>query len=111
MRRTIGELCGRSGWTLLCGDAERPVEGAYACDMLSWVMSRATAGGAWVTILNSLNVVAVAVLADVACVVLSEGAAMAPDVLERARENGVTVVSAPEDTCRAILALHDAGVV
>jgi hypothetical protein len=79
--------------------------------MLSWAMSRAVAGGAWITILNSLNVVAVADLADVACVVLAEGVPLPPPVLERAAEKGVAFVSTRLDACRAVLALHGAGVV
>jgi hypothetical protein len=109
--RTVGELCAELGWTLLCGDADRPVAGAYACDMLSWAMARARSGVAWITILNSLNVIAVAHLAEVGCVVVAENAGMAAEVLERAREKGVAVVSAPVDTCRAILLLHAAGIV
>ncbi len=111
MSRTVGELCAELGWTLLCGDAQRPVAGAYACDMLSWVMARARADVAWITILNSLNVVAVAHLAEVGCVVVAENAGMTAEVLERAREKGVAIVSAPVDACRAVLALHAAGVV
>ena len=111
MNRTVGELCAELGWTLLCGDPESPVAGAYACDMLSWAMARTRAGVAWITILNSLNVIAVAHLAEVGCVVVAENAVMAAEVLERAREKGVVVVSAPVDACRAVLSLHAAGIV
>ncbi len=107
--RPLGALCAALGWTLLCGDPARPVEGAYACDMLSWAMSRAKPGGAWITILNSHNVVAVADLADVACVVLAEGVALPDAVRARAEEKGVAFVSAPEDAASAVLALHAAG--
>ena len=54
-------------------DPERPVEGGYCGDLLSWVMGRAPAGGAWLTIMSNVNVAAVAALADTACVVLAEG--------------------------------------
>jgi len=111
LSRPLGELCVELDWTLLTGDPGRAVEGAYACDMLSWAMSRAVAGGAWITILNSLNVVAVADLADVACVVLAEGVELPAPVRERAAEKGVAVASTRLDACRAVIALHGAGVV
>jgi len=107
----LAELCAELGWELLVGDPDRAVEGAYACDMLSWAMSRAVAGGAWITILNGLNVVAVADLADIACVVLAEGVVLPDPVRERAAEKGVAFVSTRLDACRAVLALHGAGVV
>ena len=77
------------------------VTGAYACDMLSHVMAHAGPGDVWLTILNSINVVAVAELTGCACVVLTEGVAMEPAVLERARERQVTDLSAPLTTFQA----------
>jgi len=58
---------------ILLADGEREVTGGYAGDLLSWVMGRANAGDAWVTIMSNMNVAAVAQLADVACVVFAEG--------------------------------------
>ena len=43
----------------------------YAGDLLSWVMSHATAGDAWVTIMSNINVAAVASLTEVACVIFA----------------------------------------
>ena len=47
-------------------DDAREVQGGYAGDLLSWVMGRVPEGAAWVTIMTNVNVVAVAVLRDVA---------------------------------------------
>ena len=52
---------------------DRKVTGAYCGDLLSWVMSRANSGSAWITIMTSINAVAVACLADVSCIVLAKG--------------------------------------
>ncbi|MCR5523208.1 MAG: hypothetical protein K6F64_06180 [Clostridia bacterium] len=54
-------------------EADREIDGAYSGDLLSWVMGRARAGNAWITIMSNINVVAVASLADTACVILAEG--------------------------------------
>lgn len=73
-------------------DPDRPVEGGYCGDLLSWVMGRAGAGGAWLTIMSNVNVAAVAALTDVSCVILSEGVEPDPPLLDRARTQGVTLL-------------------
>ena len=73
-------------------DPDRPVEGGYCGDLLSWVMGRAPAGGAWLTIMSNVNVAAVAALADVSCVVLAEGVIPDPPLLDKARAQGITLL-------------------
>ena len=51
----------------------REVNGAYIGDLLSWVMGRAGEDNAWITIMSNSNIVAVATLADVSCIILAEG--------------------------------------
>lgn len=83
----------------------RPVNGAYACDMLSWVMSHLAAGQVWLTILNSINVVAVAALTDCACVLLTEGVSMPDEILRRADDKAVIILSTEKPTFEASAAL------
>lgn len=73
-------------------DPDRPVEGGYCGDLLSWVMGRAPADGAWLTIMSNVNVAAVATLADTACVVLAEGVVPDPPLLDRAKAQGITLL-------------------
>ena len=73
-------------------EGTREVTGGYTGDLLSWVMGRAEAGDAWVTIMSNPNVIAVATLADVSCVVLAEGAAPDKGVAELAAEKGVNLL-------------------
>ena len=73
-------------------DPDRPVEGGYCGDLLSWVMGRAPADGAWLTIMSNVNVAAVAALADTACVVLAEGVVPDPPLLDRAKAQGITLL-------------------
>ena len=58
---------------LSVADSSREVTGVYIGDLLSWVMGRADCGDAWITIMSNINIVAVASLADVACIILAEG--------------------------------------
>ena len=73
-------------------DPDRPVTGAYCGDLLSWVMGRAPADGAWLTIMSNVNVAAVATLADVACVMLAEGVVPDAPLQSKAEMQGVNLL-------------------
>ena len=89
-------------------EPERPVSGGYAGDLLSWVMGRAEQDCAWLTIMSNQNVAAVALMADAACVVLTEGVAPDADLLRRAEEKGVNLLGTAEDTFTAAVRLGKA---
>ena len=78
--------------TLVAGDGSREVTGGYCGDLLSWVMGRAQAGDAWLTVMGNVNAVAVAVLADTSCIVLAEDSPLDDDARARAEAQGVTVL-------------------
>ncbi len=91
---TVCELSKALDCTVLnMADGDREVTGGYCGDLLSWVMGRAESGDAWVTIMSNVNVIAVSVLADVACVVLAEGVELDSDALDKARSEGINVLS------------------
>lgn len=73
--------------------SEERVTGGYVGDLLSWVMTHARAGQAWITIMNDLNIVAVAALARVSCVIVAEGVTVSPEVCRRAEEHGICLFS------------------
>jgi len=84
---------------------ERAVTGGYCGDLLSWVMGRAPADGAWMTIMSNLNVAAVAALTDVACVVLTEGVRPDPSLLQKAQMQGINLLGSAGSTYECALAL------
>ena len=104
----IEEIKDALALTALADVPDREVTGVYAGDLLSWVMSHASADDAWVTIMSNPNVIAVATLVDVACVILTECVTLEDDVLALAKGKGVTVFTTEKSTfevCRAIAAL------
>lgn len=93
---TVNELCVSCGFEAICmPDGERIIDGVYIGDLLSWVMGRAFEGNAWITIMNNINVIAVASLSDVSCVILAENVHLETDVLETALQKGINVLSSP----------------
>lgn len=89
------EVCSLSAVNIADGNKE--VDGAYCCDLLSWVMGKANGGNAWITIMSNINVVAVAELTDVACVILAEGVKLDDNALKTAVQKGINVLSSVEN--------------
>lgn len=89
-------------------DPDRQVTCGYAGDLLSWVIGRAGQDAAWLTIMSNQNVAAVAIMADVACVILTEGVRPDEDLLRRAAERDVTLLGTAEDTFTAAARIHGA---
>lgn len=90
---TVAELKEKLGLNAVSlPEPDRRVSGAYIGDLLSWVMGRAKADNVWITIMSNINVVAVASLADVSCVILAEGVTLDDEVLTAAKEKGINVL-------------------
>ena len=90
----LKDLCSYD--VIVMPDPDREVEGAYMGDLLSWVMGRATYGNAWITIMNNVNTIAVASLADVSCVILSEGVTLDDELVKTATMKGINVLSSKQ---------------
>ncbi len=89
----------------LCGPQADSFEGVYAGDLLSRAMSRVQADNLWITIMNNINVVAVASLTEAAAVILAENVALTQEVYEAANTKGIAIYSAKEsvyDLCAII---------
>ena len=91
---TVGELISTDAFTpLALPTPEREIDGVYIGDLLSWVMGRAECDNAWITIMSNINVIAVATLVDVSCVILAEGVAPDDEFIKTANSKGVNVLS------------------
>jgi predicted transcriptional regulator len=101
----IQELVTACGFEFVVEPAsdDREVKGAYCCDLLSWVIGRAEDTDALVTVMANQNVIAVAVMADLPCVILSEGVRLDEKTLEKAKENEIAVVSSKLSTYQTAL--------
>ncbi len=92
---TVNDFAAKQGFGVVAmPDGEREIKGVYIGDLLSWVMGRAKADDAWITIMSNINIVAVASLADVACIILAEGVTLDASVIETANAKGVNILSA-----------------
>jgi hypothetical protein len=92
---------------IVLADGEREINDVYIGDLLSWVMGRAPADSAWVTIMSNLNIVAVATLADVSCIILAEGVSADEALVNTAREKGINLLSTPLTAAQITLKLFE----
>lgn len=73
-------------------EPDMEVTGGYVGDLLSWVMGRAKAGDAWITIMTNRNIMAVATLAGVSAVIVTEQAEIDSEIVRLAETQGINLV-------------------
>ena len=87
-------------------DLSRDITVPFCCDLLSVAMGQAPSGSAWVTVMSNLNTLAVASLADVACIILAEDAQADENFLAKASEQRITVLATELPVFDAALAVY-----
>ena len=106
---TVKEWCARAGLTVFClGNPDAEIKNGYCGDFLSNVISRAPDACAWLTVMNNVNVAAVATLIDCACVVLCEGVAPDDQLAARAKTQKLNLLGSSEDVYRTAKMLFEA---
>lgn len=88
----------------------RDITGGYCADLLSCVMARAKAGNLWVTLQAHANVIAIAVLLELAAVIVTEGTAIPDEVKARAEAEGVALLTTPHTTFWVVSELARLGI-
>lgn len=94
-----------SAITLPNGDRE--ISDVYIGDLLSWVMGRAKADDAWITIMSNVNILAVASLADTACIILAEGVTVDESIKATAVDKEINILSTDLSIYEAAISLND----
>ena len=82
----------------------------YTCDLLSWVLAHGKQGMAWCTVQTHVNVIAVAVLMEMACVILVEGVEAEPASLKKAQEEDMPVLATGKTAYEVSVLMGQAGV-
>ncbi len=107
----VSEFVGLCGGRLLTeAGAESEISCGYTCDLLSHVMANGQQGMAWITVQTHMNVVAVASLHDLACVIIPEGIAVEQIILNKAEEEGIAVISSDKTAYGLAALMSGAGI-
>lgn len=91
----VKEFAEKLNMKILTGNSglDKEVSGIYVCDLLSWVMSHAGRENAWITVHTHLNIIAVALLAEIPCIIIPEETAVEEATLKKAVEEDIAVLS------------------
>jgi len=94
----VKELVNRFNLHVAAGqnDLDRQVQGGYCGDLLSDVMANAPAGCIWLTVQTHQNIVPVAVLHEMAAIILTGGQEPDQETIEKANQEGVPILMWPE---------------
>jgi hypothetical protein len=84
--------------------------GGYASDLLSCVMAGAKQGNLWITLQSHINIVAVAAVLDLAAIIITEDAKPDATTLEKAQQQGITLLGSSESTYSIVGKLWELGI-
>jgi len=93
---TVNKLAESLNLKKLSAGEDKKITSCYISDMLSRVMGGCKEGDVWITVQTSLNMVAVATLAEASCVILPENLTAAKEVIEKATEESIQIFSSPD---------------
>jgi predicted transcriptional regulator len=90
----VKELVDQFGLSVAAGQKglDHQIQGGYCGDLLSDVMGNAPIGCIWLTVQTHQNIVAVAVLREMAAIVLSGGQEPDQETVEKADEEGIPIL-------------------
>ncbi len=92
-------------------ELERQIKGGYCGDLLSDVMANAPVGCIWLTVQAHQNIVKVAVLREMAAIVLTGGQAPDQETIQQADQEGVPVLMWPQSAFDLAGQVYAAGLV
>ena len=90
----VQELVDKLGLKVLSGanGLDREIDGCYISDLLSDVMGNAMEGNIWITLQTHKNVMAVASLKELACIILVKDLVPNVETIEQSNDDGLPVL-------------------
>lgn len=107
----VNELVEKYGFKHLSGkELDRTIENVYSCDLLSWVMAKGKHDTAWITVQTHNNILAVASLLEFACVIIPENIEVDQEIIDKANDQNVVMLSTQLEAFEIFKILYEAGV-
>ena len=109
---TVSEIAKNMNLTYYAGEglAEKSAKGCYIGDLLSLAMSKVQMNYVWITIQTNVNIVAVASLADAACIILADGCIPDEKTVERAKEQEIIILGSEMSAYELAVRLSELGI-
>jgi len=109
---TVNDLVARCGLQVAAGEKglERRIQDGYCGDLLSEIMANAPEGCVWLTIQGHQNIVAVAVLREMAAVIITGDQTPDAETLQKADQEGIPVLLSSDSAYQLAGRLYTMGV-
>lgn len=90
----VKDIIEKFGLEIVAGEsgADNVISGGHCGDLLSEVMGNAPAGSVWVTVQGHQNIVAVAVLREMAAIIIAKGGTPDSDTIDKAEQEGLPLL-------------------
>ncbi len=108
----LTEIIEQFDLNILAGDdaLEREVNGGYASDMLSDVLTNADQGDVWVTVQKHPNIIAIAGMKDIAAIIIINGRRPDDETLEQANTEKLPVLGTEMSAFEIVGKLYQLGI-
>lgn len=108
----VQELVNKLNLKVLSGEKglDREMEGCYVSDLLSDVMGNADAGNIWITLQTHKNVMAVASLKELSCIILVKGLTPNEDTLNQSNEEEIPILQTSMNTYEVTGKIYGLGI-
>ncbi|TET62364.1 MAG: serine kinase [Candidatus Stahlbacteria bacterium] len=88
----------------------REIEGGYASDLLSDVMAHSKKGDIWITLQGHPNIVAVAMLKELAGIIIINGRKPEQETIKKAEAEGLPIMTSELSMFELVGKLYESGV-
>jgi len=108
----VRDLINSLNLKILAGEKglEKDVKGVYCCDLLSWVMSHAKSQNAWITVQIHTNIVAIASLLELSCIIIPENIEVEENTLEKANDENIPILQSDLNSYKLCVKLNQLGI-
>lgn len=108
----VKDICEKLVLSVVAGETalENEISTVYVGDLLSWVMAHAKASSIWITIQSHVNIVAVASLLNLSCIIVAEGAKVDEETVEKANNEEIPILTTNKDAYCLIKELIHLGI-
>ncbi len=106
---TVKELSQKLNCKIIAGNdgTNREIENCYIGDLLSFVMGKAQENDVWLTVMGNVNAIAVAVLADISCILLVENSTLDDDAKQKADVQQVAILQSEETSYNLAIKIYN----
>lgn len=107
----IRDLIDEFGFKLLTqyDNIDRRIDNVNCCDLLSWVMAKGKENDAWITVQVHTNILAVASLLDMSCIIIPEGIPVDQETINKGNAQEVAILSTEMSVKDIFKKFSDAG--